>query len=86
MVMLSNIVSITSQGQLTIPIDVRDRFGIKGASAKARLVISDGKIVVEPLKDVLELAGSLKSEIKLSDKELRNARDKFSSKWYRKGD
>jgi len=31
-----------------------------------------------------DLAGSLRGEIKLSDKELRHARDQFSKQWPRK--
>jgi len=77
------IVSITSQGQVTIPKEMRDVFGITGSTkALARRV---GKqIIIEPQTDFFSLAGSLGGEVKLSDEELRQARDQFSKKWSRK--
>lgn len=77
------IVSITSQGQVTIPKEMRDVFGITGSTrALARRV---GKqIIIEPQTDFFDLAGSLGGKIKLSDKELREARNEFSKKWPRK--
>lgn len=77
------IVSITSQGQVTIPKEMREIFGITGSTkAIARRV---GKqIIIEPQTDFFDLAGSLGGEVKLSDEELRQARDNFSKKWQRK--
>lgn len=77
---MQNIVSITSQGQLTIPVAIRQAFGIKG-SVKA-LIKKEGKvIVVEPKKDFWSLEGILASKIKLSDGELKEARESFSKTW-----
>ena len=78
----SKIVSITSQGQLTIPKSIRKAFGIK-AGAKAVIRKERGAIIVEPKKDFWTLAGSLRSKIKLSDAELKAARKAFSEKWAR---
>lgn len=79
---MQNIVSITSQGQLTIPMSIRRSFGIKG-STKAIVRKEDNLIVVEPKKDFWSLEGSLASEVKLSDKELQEARESFSKNWPR---
>ena len=80
---MNYIVSITSQGQLTIPKTIRDDFDINQAS-KAVVRKMGNKIVVEPKSDFWSLGGSLKSGIKLSNKELRKARLSFAKKWAKK--
>lgn len=77
---MQDIVSITSQGQLTIPMAIRRSFGING-SVKALVRKENNFIIVEPKKDFWLLEGALASEIKLSDKELREARESFSKNW-----
>jgi len=77
---MQDIVSITSQGQLTIPMSIRRSFGIKG-SVKAIVRREKNLIIVEPKKDFWSLAGSLASEVKLSDKQMQEARDSFSKNW-----
>ena len=76
------IVSITSQGQLTIPKNVRRSFGIKG-QVKAALWQSGKRIIVEPKKDFWQLGGSLAGKIKLTDAQLRKARLDFEKNWAR---
>jgi bifunctional DNA-binding transcriptional regulator/antitoxin component of YhaV-PrlF toxin-antitoxin module len=78
--MIQDIVSITSQGQLTIPVKIRESFGIKGP-VKAVIKKIDNVIIVEPKKDFWALEGSLSSGAKLSDQELRDARASFSKNW-----
>lgn len=77
---MQDIVSITSQGQLTIPMSIRRSFGIKG-SVKAIVRREKNKIIVEPKNDFWSLEGALTSKIKLTDKELQKARETFSEKW-----
>lgn len=77
---MQDVVSITSQGQLTIPMSIRRSFGIKG-SIKAVIRKENNLIIVEPKKDFWSLAGSLTSEVKLSDKQLQEARESFSENW-----
>lgn len=77
---MEQVVSITSQGQLTIPKNILRHFGINSAT-KAVVKMQKGVIMVEPKNDFWALAGSLKSDIKLSDSQLRKARDQFSQKW-----
>ena len=80
---MAQLVSITRQGQITIPKLIRKAFGIKGAT-KASVRKEGGVIVVEPKIDFGSLSGSLRSSISLSDKELRNARDAFEKQWPKK--
>lgn len=78
--MSQTIVSITSQGQLTIPKAIRDAFGITGA-VKAVLKMEGDHLVVKPQKSFWDLAGTLNTGITLTDQELRDARNAFSQEW-----
>lgn len=65
-------VSITSQGQISIPAKLRRKLGLE-KKRKAFVTEQNGKIVIEPVKDFLELAGSLKTKKKpLSNQELHD--------------
>ena len=79
---MEQVVTITSQGQLTIPQSVRERFGISG-STKAILKIEGNTIIVEPRHDFWALSGYLKSKVKLSDAQLKRARKAFEKQWSR---
>lgn len=65
-------VSITSQGQISIPATFRNKLGLKEYN-KALVTEENGKLIIEPVKDFLEQGGSLKtnkkplSNIKLHD-------------------
>ena len=63
-------VSITSQGQISIPARFRREMGLyKGG--KVLLSKESGKLILEPVADFLSLRGSLKSNKKpLSNREL----------------
>jgi bifunctional DNA-binding transcriptional regulator/antitoxin component of YhaV-PrlF toxin-antitoxin module len=65
-------VSITSQGQISIPIQLRRKLGLD----KIRIALvseEKGQIVLEPIKDLLEIGGSLKTNKKpLSNTELND--------------
>lgn len=77
---MSQIVSITSQGQLTIPKSFLKDWGI--TSATKAIVHKKGKtIVVSPTKDFWSLGKSLKSSVKLTDTQLKEARESFSKNW-----
>lgn len=80
---MEQIVTITTQGQLTLPKIILNAFGIKGATKALVKKIGDS-IVVKPKGNFWSLAGSMKSDVSLSDKELRQARDAFSKQWPRK--
>ena len=77
---MQDVVSITSQGQLTIPKFIREAFGIKGA-VKAVIEVKNNKIIVKPKNDFWSLEGALTSKVKLSDDQLKKARQTFSKNW-----
>ncbi len=56
-------VSITSQGQITIPSEIRKKLNLikKG---KANIFTEGGRMIMEPVKDLLELSGTLKTSKK----------------------
>lgn len=64
--------SVTSQGQVTIPVNIRRYLGIKPADRVQFIKIKD-KVYIKPAKDFLELKGTLKSKVKYTDDQL----DKF---------
>lgn len=77
---MQQIVSITRQGQLSIPKLMLQDLGIYG-STKAIIQSKDNVILVTPRNDFWSLAGSLKSDVKLTDNELKKARESFSKNW-----
>lgn len=76
---MQQIVSITSQGQITIPASMRRELNIEKYK-KASVRSEKGKIIIEPTVDLLNLGGLLKDKaikdkkinevIKLEDKAL----------------
>jgi len=63
-------VTITSQGQISIPIKLRRELGLD-KTKRAFVSSREGKIVIEPVKDLLELRGSIKTDKKpLSNRKL----------------
>lgn len=69
-------VSITSQGQISIPAKLRGKLGL---NKKTKAVVSEkeGKVIIEPLVDILELKGSLKTNKKASMKQVREAFENY---------
>ena len=80
---MEKIVSITKQGQLTIPKKLLQDFKIRGAT-KAVVYKVGNTIIVKPKHDFRSLSGSLKSKVSLTDKELHKARESFGKSWSRK--
>lgn len=77
-------VSITSQGQISIPAKLRRELGL-GSGKKALVSVKEDKIIVEPVKDLLELRGSLKTNKKpLSNQELHDLFSEYLAKEYRR--
>ena len=66
---MSDIVSVTSQGQMSIPAKIRRELNIDRKKVEVRR--QDNGFFVEPIVDILSLKGSLKTNKKpLSNKEL----------------
>lgn len=80
---------ITSQGQISIPVMMRKQLGIKIPSG-VFISIFDGKIVIEPVKDLLELGGALHDKAiknrsigKIIELEKKAVRDQMIKKYVR---
>lgn len=79
----AEIVTMTAQGQLTIPKEFRTAFGLRG-STKMAIRKKGNVMIVEPRSDFWDLKGSLRSSVKHSDRSIRAARTAFEKKWARK--
>ena len=53
------IVSITSQGQISIPAQIRRDLGFNNKKKKATVKREGDRVIVEPAKDIMDLKGSL---------------------------
>lgn len=69
-------VSITSQGQISIPAKLRRELGLN-TGKKALVSMENKKLLIEPVKDFLELRGSLKTDIKATPGQIREAFGKY---------
>jgi|Napbiome12C3dose_1001474.scaffolds.fasta_scaffold00049_36 AbrB family looped-hinge helix DNA binding protein len=77
-------VSITSQGQISIPAGFRRELGLNKGK-KALVSLEGEKLIIEPVKDFLELAGSLKTNKRpLSNQELDDFVGKAIAEEYEK--
>lgn len=56
---MQQIVSITSQGQITLPASIRRLFNLDKYK-KALVKAESSRIIVEPIDDITTLAGALK--------------------------
>lgn len=73
---MTYVVSITSQGQVSIPVKLRRELGLT-KSKKALIKKENGKLIIEPVKDLLELRGSLKTKIKATPRQIREAFEQY---------
>lgn len=75
---MSYAVSITSQGQISIPAKIRRLLGLSKTS-KAIVSVENGKMTIEPVKDFLAMRGSLKNarKVKASPREIRIAFEQY---------
>jgi AbrB family looped-hinge helix DNA binding protein len=77
-------VSITTQGQISIPAPLRRKLGLD-THKKANVTEREGKLIIEPVKDFLELGGSLHTTKKpLANKELHDFVAQFAADDYAK--
>lgn len=64
--------TVTSQGQISIPAALRQKYDF--VKNKTIVFRDDGeKISLEPVKDLLEQGGSLKTNKKISSRKIREA-------------
>lgn len=67
-------VTITSQGQITIPSKLRQKLNLRKNSL-ALVQEKDKKLIIEPVPDILELRGIFKSKKKIPWKKIRQQLD-----------
>ena len=65
-------ITITSQGQLSIPASIRKQLSLDKVK-KATLEMRDNKIIIEPIKDIIALRGVFKTDKKIPFKKARQA-------------
>lgn len=82
--MLQQIVSLTSQNQISIPVKMMREWGLEKKPSKVMVTKVDDEIRIKPVPDFWSVVGSMKSDIALSDDQLRKARGEFEKKWARK--
>ena len=81
--MEQQIVSLTSQNQITIPVGMSKIWG-KIKPKKMMVIALGDELRIKPVVDFRVLRGSLKSDVKLTDKQLDEAKGEFEKKWARK--
>jgi len=77
---MNYLATITSKRQLTIPADLYKQLVFQKGQKVLVYRVADG-IKIEPKKDFWQLSAGMKSKIKLTDKQLRQARDSFTRAW-----
>ncbi len=77
-------VSITSQGQISIPIRFRRELSLD-KQKKAAISKEGNKLVIEPVDDFLSLAGIFKTKKKISFKKIRRDFEYYLAKEAVKG-
>jgi len=58
LIQMGTFVTITSQGQISIPAKIRQELGLE-KFRKALVSLKDNKVIIEPVTDVLTLEGVL---------------------------
>jgi antitoxin PrlF len=64
---------ITSKGQTTVPLAIRERLGVKPGDRLEYIVGEDGRITLRKAPGLESLRGILKSEVRLTTEELAKA-------------
>jgi len=81
--MIQQVVSLTSQNQITLPMNMVKSLG-KVRPKNMVVYMTGDKFVIKPIPDFGLLKGSLKSNIVLTDEQLYKAKGEFETKWARK--
>lgn len=70
-------VSITSQGQISIPVELRRKYGLEETKKAVVYSSDDQRIIIEPVRDFFSLKGSLKTSKKIPFKKAREEFEKY---------
>jgi bifunctional DNA-binding transcriptional regulator/antitoxin component of YhaV-PrlF toxin-antitoxin module len=71
--------TLTDKGQTTVPQEIREALGVSPRQRLVWEVRKDGSAVVRPVPSVMELAGSLKSDVAFSS--IRAETDAATAAW-----
>ena len=74
---MNYLVSITSQGQISIPKDILRQFNLENTNKAIVSPIDEGRFVVEPVADFLAFKGSIKTKKKFSAKKIRQQFEEY---------
>lgn len=77
---MQKMVSLTDQNQISIPMWIVKEWGSEKPSKLMVTKVGD-EVRLRPVKNFWSLAGSMKSNIFLTDEELEKARESFESDW-----
>lgn len=70
-------VSITKQGQISIPAPLRKAYGLEKFTKAVVYASTGGKIIVEPLVDLTSLRGVFKTKKKISSRKTRELFEQY---------
>jgi|GEM_PF-788655 len=70
-VIMTNVTTVTQKGQITLPLILRKMLAIKPYD-RVLVKISDGRITIEPVKDILDLAGAVPVNSKINAAQARS--------------
>ena len=73
--------SITQKGQVTIPISIRKKLGLK-TGQKVAFTDRGKDVVIEPIPNFLDLMGSLKTKKKYDKRKARGAIGEYLAQRY----
>lgn len=72
---MTSVTTVTQKGQVTLPLAIRKMLAIKPYD-RVLVRISDGLITIEPVKDILDLAGTVTVNSKINTVQTRNFMEK----------
>lgn len=74
---MNYIVSITSQGQISIPMPLRRKYGLDKFRKAIISSTQEGNLIIEPFSDLLSLKGIIKTKKKVSSRQIREEFEKY---------
>lgn len=74
---MNYIVTITKQGQISIPAPLRKKYGLDKFRKAIVSSTKEGNLTIEPFQDLLSLKGVIKTKKKVSSKQIREEFEKY---------
>lgn len=73
---MTYVVSITSQGQISIPVAFRRQLNLSKKN-KAIVRLEDNTIILEPIEDLFDLQGFFRTERHVSSRKIREGFERY---------